>query len=113
MTAIQTATYTWHPVDGAAVTVSLYRHPGLANQVRCLVAGKVIGCVWQRSVGGFHLVWSYRFENDTLGIVRGSCRDRAEAIGRLMFDARDRGLLGAATIAATAATSGVADGATE
>lgn len=116
MTATQAAIYTWHPVDGAAVTVSLYRHPGLANQVRCLVAGKVIGCVWQRSVGGFHLVWSYRFENDTLGIVRGSCRDRAEAVGRLMFDARDRGLLVAvavATSAATAAAGLVADGATK
>ena len=106
-------TFIWHPLDSTPVNIELHKHPGAANQVRCLVAGKVIGCVWQRSVGSFHLVWSYRFENDTLGIVRGSCRDRAEAIGRLMFDARTRGLLGAATIAAAAATSGVADGATK
>ena len=109
-------TFIWHPLDGTPVNIELHKHPGLANQVRCLVVGKVIGCVWQRSVGGFHLVWSYRFENDTLGIVRGSCRDRAEAIGRLMFDARDRGLLGAvavATSAATAAAGSVADGATK
>lgn len=53
------------------------------------------------------MVWSYRFEGDTLGIVRGSCRDRAEAVGRLMFDARDRGLLVAATVAAVAAAGAV------
>ena len=88
MTAIQTATYTWHPVDGAAVTVSLYRHPGLANQRRCVVDGKSVGYVWQRNVCGFKTIWSYRFESDTLGIVRGSCRDRDEAVSRLMFAAR-------------------------
>lgn len=106
-------TFIWHPLDSTPVNIELHKHPGLANQVRCLVVGEVIGYVWQRSVGGFHLVWSYRFENDTLGIVRGSCRDRAEAIGRLMFDARDRGLLGAATIADTTAAGSVADEATK
>ena len=87
-------TFCWHPLDGAPVNIGLHKHPGAANQVRCLVNKKIIGYVWQRSVGGFHLVWSYRFEIDKLGIIRGSCGDRAEAIGRLMFDARDRRLLG-------------------
>lgn len=96
-------THIWHPVDGKPVTVELHKQLGLANLRRCVVDGKTIGYVWQRSVGSFCLVWSYRFESDTLGIVRGSCRDRAEAIGRLMFDARERGLVAAATAAAAAA----------
>lgn len=104
MTATQAAIYTWHPVDGAAVTVSLYRHPGLANQRRCVVDGKTVGYVWQRNVYGFKTVWSYRFESDTLGIVRGSCRDRDEAVSRLMFAAR------AAVVGAAVGAAGEADG---
>ena len=105
-------THIWHPVGGKPVTVELHKQLGLANLRRCVVDGKTIGYVWQRSTGGFCLVWSYRFEGDTLGIIRGSCRDRAEAVGRLMFDARDRGLL-VATALATSAAGGVADEATK
>jgi len=98
-------THIWHPVDGKPVTVELYKQLGLANLRRCVVDGKTIGYVWQRSIGGFSLVWSYRHEGDTLGIVRGSCRDRAEAVGRLMFDARDRGMLGAGVTTSAAAAA--------
>ncbi len=80
--------YTWRPVDGAPVVVSLYRHPGPANQRRCVVDGATVGYVWQRNVSGFRTVWSYRLEGDTLGIVRGSCRDRDEAVSRLMWAVR-------------------------
>ena len=80
--------YTWRPVDGDAVVVSLYRHPGPANQRRCVVDGKTVGYVWQRNVNGYRTVWSYRLEGDTLGIVRGSCRDRDEAVSRLMWAVR-------------------------
>lgn len=95
-------THIWHPVDGKPVNVELHKQLGLANLRRCVVDGKTIGYVWQRSISSFCLVWSYRFESDTLGIIRGSCRDRAEAVGRLMFDARVRGLLVAAAAAAAA-----------
>lgn len=95
-------THIWHPVGGNPVTVELYKQLGLANLRRCVVDGKTIGYVWQRSIGGFSLVWGYRHEGDTLGIVRGSCRDRAEAVGRLMFDARERGMLGLRIAASTA-----------
>lgn len=88
--------YTWRPVDGAPVVVSLYRHPGPANQRRCVVDGATVGYVWQRNVSGFRTVWSYRHAEDTLGIMRGSCRDRDEALSRLMFEARDRGVLAGA-----------------
>jgi hypothetical protein len=91
-------TFTWHPIDGDAVVVSLYRHPGPANQRRCVVDGKTVGYVWQRNVNGYRAVWSYRLEADTLGMVRGSCRDRDEAVSRLMFAVR-------ATETATAAAT--------
>jgi len=93
-------TFTWHPIDGDAVVVSLYRRPGLANQRRCVVDGATVGYVWQRNVYGFRTVWSYRLEADTLGIVRGSCRDRDEAVSRLMFAVR-----AAAETAATTTTT--------
>lgn len=81
-------TFTWRPVDGAPIVVSLYRHPGPANQRRCVVDGKTVGYVWQRNVSGYRAVWSYRLEADTLGMVRGSCRDRDEAVSRLMWAVR-------------------------
>ncbi|TXH47399.1 MAG: hypothetical protein E6Q97_27265 [Desulfurellales bacterium] len=86
--------FTWHPIDGAAVKVELHKHPGAANQSRVVLVDKTIGFVWQRSVAGFKTVWSYRHAEDTLGIMRGSCRDRDEALSRLMFEARDRGVGG-------------------
>ena len=86
--ATPTATFTWHPIDGSPVVVSLYRHPGPANQRRCVVDSKTVGYVWQRNVNGYRAVWSYRLEADTLGMVRGSCRDRDEAVSRLMFASR-------------------------
>lgn len=87
-TVAQPTTFTWHPLDGTPVVVSLYRHPGPANQRRCVVDGKTVGYVWQRNVNGYRAVWSYRLEADTLGMVRGSCRDRDEAVSRLMFAVR-------------------------
>lgn len=87
-TVTQPATFIWHPIDGDAVVVSLYRHPGPANQRRCVVDGKTVGYVWQRNVNGYRAVWSFRLETDTPGIVRGSCRDRDEAVSRLMFAVR-------------------------
>ena len=87
-TVTQPATFTWHPIDGAPVVVSLYRHPGPANQRRCVAADKTVGYVWQRNVNGYRAVWSFRLETDTPGIVRGSCRDRDEAVSRLMFAVR-------------------------
>lgn len=95
--------FTWHPIDGAAVKVELHKHPGAANQSRVVLADKTIGFVWQRSVAGFKTVWSYRHAEDTLGIMRGSCRDRDEALSRLMFEARDRGVLAGAGAGARAA----------
>lgn len=89
-------TFTWHPIDGAPVVVSLYRHPGPANQRRCVVDSKTVGYVWQRNVNGYRAVWSYRLEADTLGMVRGSCRDRDEAVSRLMF--ASRAVVSAATV---------------
>lgn len=90
-------TFTWHPIDGDAVVVSLYRRPGLANQRRCVVDGKTVGYVWQRNVNGYRAVWSYRLEADTLGMVRGSCRDRDEAVSRLMFSVRAAETAGSAS----------------
>ena len=103
-TTAQPATFIWHPIDGDAVVVSLYRHPGPANQRRCVVDGKTVGYVWQRNVNGYRAVWSYRLEADTLGMVRGSCRDRDEAVSRLMFASR------AAKTMATVATTTSHDG---
>ena len=103
-TTAQPATFIWHPIDGDAVVVSLYRHPGPANQRRCVVDGKTVGYVWQRNVNGYRAVWSYRLEADTLGMVRGSCRDRDEAVSRLMFSVR------AAETAGSAATVTTFDG---
>ena len=96
-TVTQPATFTWHPIDGAPVVVSLYRHPGPANQRRCVVDGKTIGYVWQRNVNGYRAVWSFRLETDTPGIVRGSCRDRDEAVSRLMFSVRAAETAGSAS----------------
>lgn len=93
-TATPTATFTWHPIDGSPVVVSLYRHSGAANQRRCVVDGKTVGYVWQRNVNGYRAVWSYRLESDTLGVMRGSCRDRDEAVSRLMFAVRAAGSAG-------------------
>lgn len=104
-TTAQPATFIWHPIDGDAVVVSLYRHPGPANQRRCVVDGKTVGYVWQRNVSGYRAVWSYRLEADTLGMVRGSCRDRDEAVSRLMFAVRV-----AAVAAGSAATVTTFDG---
>ena len=104
-TVTQPATFPWHPIDGAPVVVSLYRHPGPANQRRCVVDGKTVGYVWQRNVNGYRTVWSYRLEADTLGMVRGSCRDRDEAVSRLMFAVRV-----AAVAAGSAATVTTFDG---
>ena len=97
-TTAQPVTFTWHPIDGDAVVVSLYRHPGPANQRRCVVDGETVGYVWQRNVNGYRTVWSYRLESDTLGMVRGSCRDRDEAVSRLMFTVRAAGAGSAATM---------------
>ncbi len=99
--------FTWHPIDGAAVKVELHKHPGAANQSRVVLADKTIGFVWQRSVAGFKTVWSYRHAEDTLGIMRGSCRDRDEALSRLMLEAPDRGVLAGAGAGAGARAAAV------
>ncbi len=106
-TTAQPATFIWHPIDGTPVIVSLYRHPGAANQRRCVVDGKTVGYVWQRNVNGYRAVWSYRLESDTLGVMRGSCRDRDEALSRLMFEARDRGVRAGAGAGAGARAAAV------
>lgn len=98
--------FTWHPIDGAAVKVELHKHPGAANQSRVVLADKTIGFVWQRSVAGFKTVWSYRHAEDTLGIMRGSCRDRDEALSRLMFAVRAAGLAGTTAAVTTFDGSG-------
>ena len=107
-TVAQPTTFTWHPIDGSPVVVSLYRHPGPANQRRCVVDGKTVGYVWQRNVNGYRAVWSYRLESDTLGVMRGSCRDRDEAVSRLMFAVRAAGLAGTTAAVTTLDGSGPA-----
>lgn len=81
----------WLPVEGKGIEVELHRVAGAANQLRADVDGKAVGYVWLRSVGTVARVYSYRFADDAASRVRGSCRDREEAVSRLMFDLRAMG----------------------
>lgn len=82
---------TWSPLGGKEVVVELHRVAGAANQLRVDVDGKAVGYVWLRNVGMVARVYSYRFADDAASKVRGSCRDREEAVSRLMFDLRAMG----------------------
>lgn len=81
----------WRPVDGKEVEVELHPVAGGAKLIRAEVGGVTVGYVWLRNAGPALRVYSYRFADDVSFKVRGSCRDRTEAVSQMMFDLRSVG----------------------